>query len=43
MNLVATKPVTGNAIYFPEFVRVYAMKQLMKGKINKQACEYKNY
>jgi hypothetical protein len=43
MNLVARKPVTENTIDFPEFVLVYAMKQLMKVKINMQACKYKNY
>jgi hypothetical protein len=43
MSLSATKPVAENSIDFPEFVLMYAMKQLMKGKIDKQACEYKNY
>jgi hypothetical protein len=43
MNLVAIKAVTENIIDFPGFVLVYATKQLMKGKLDKQACEYKNY
>jgi hypothetical protein len=37
MNLVATKLVTLHIIDFPQFVLVYATKQLMKGKINKEA------
>jgi hypothetical protein len=43
MNLVATKTETDNSIDLPEFVLAYAMKQPLKGKLDKQACEYKNY
>lgn len=43
MNLVATEPVTEIAIDFPEFVLVYAIKQLKKVNIDKQVWKYKNY